>query len=103
MVGVPHVTGRQKLYAALVILTSDPDRIEERLEKAYRLAIAPVDVQLDIPPSFTREFLQIRAELQKEYFSPGSSRFANENDRKKWACDIAVRIVAFYDKLARFK
>lgn len=102
MVGVPHITSRQKIYTALVILASEPGEIDERLERAYRLAIAPIDVQLDIPPSFTGEFLQIRAELQKEYFSPGARPPAG-GDRKKWASHLAARIVALYDKLARFK
>lgn len=103
MVGVPSLTGRQKIYTALVILASEPGRIDERLEKAYRLSLAAVDPQLDIPPPLTAEFSKIRAELQKEFFTPGSSRFSDEHARRKWAADLAAKIVAFYDKLARFK
>lgn len=103
MVGVPHLTGRQKLYAALVILASEPGRIDERLEKAYRLGIAAVDAQLDIPPVLAAEFLKIRAELQKQFFNPGASRFTSEQDLRKWATGVAAKVVAFYDKLARFK
>lgn len=103
MVGVPHLTGRQKIYTALVILASEPGRIDERLEKAYRLSIAAVDAQLDLPPSLAAEFLKIRGELQQEFFSPGSSRFKSEHERRKWASELAARIVSFYDKLARLK
>lgn len=91
------------MYTALVILASEPGRIDERLEKAYRLSIAAVDPQLDIPPPLTAEFLKIRAELQKEFFSPTPDRFESERDRSKWASDVAAKIVAYYDKLARFK
>ena len=101
MVGVPHLTGRQKLYNALVILASEPGSIDERLEKAYRLAIAPVDAQLDIPPSLTAEFVKIRHELQQQYFNPGDARFDDGLDRRKWASAVAARVVALYDKLAR--
>jgi hypothetical protein len=103
MVGVPHLTGRQKIYTALVILASEPGRIDERLEAAYRLSIARIDAQLDIPPQFSAEFIAIRAELQREYFNPAPGRFASDNDKRKWAADVAGRIVAFYDKLARHK
>lgn len=103
MVGVPHLTGRQKIYTALVILASEPGTIDERLEAAYRLSITRIDAQLDIPPQFTSEFLAIRAELQREFFNPPPGRFASDKDRRKWAADVAAHIVAFYDKLARHK
>jgi len=101
MVGVPHLTGRQKVYTAIVILASAPGKIEERLEAAYRMAIAVIDAQLDIPPQLSGEFLKLRTELQKEFFNPPSSRFGSAADRRKWASDAATRLVAFYDKLAR--
>lgn len=102
MVGVPHLTGRQKLYTALVMLASEPGRIDERLEKAYRASIVAIDAQLDIPAPLLAEFLKIRAELQKEFFGGGSSRFKSERDRRKWASRVAARLVSFYDELARF-
>lgn len=103
MVGVPHLTGRQKVYTAVVILASGPGKIKERLEAAYRLALAAIDAQLDIPPRLSGEFVKLRSELRKEFFNPTAGRFSSDNDRKKWASDAAARLVAFYDKLARFK
>lgn len=98
MVGAPQYAGRQKLYSALLILACQPSAIEERLQTAHRLAISTIDPQLDIPPEFKAEFQRIRDELHKEFVfevrGPSSSR-------KQWAADMATRIVAIYDKLAR--
>lgn len=100
MVGAPQYSGRQKLYSALLVLACQPGPIQERLEAAYRLAIGSVDPQLDIPPEFKSEFQKLRQELHKEFVF----RVAHGSDataRKKWATDMATRIVALYDKLAR--
>ena len=98
MVGAPQYAGRQKLYSALLILACQPGPIDERLEAAHRLAIGSMDSQLDIPPDFKAEFQRIREELHKEFvFQPGGP----SNSRKQWAADMATRIVALYDKLAR--
>lgn len=98
MVGVPQYAGRQKLYSALVILACQPGAIDERLEAAHRLAIGSIDPQLDIPPEFKAEFQKIREELHKAFVfeTQGPS-----NGRRQWAADMATRIVALYDKLAR--
>lgn len=103
MVGVPQLSGKQKVYAALVILAAEPGEIEERLEAAYRLALAPVDAQLDIPPQLVAEFQEIRAALQNEYFGKTPKRVAASREARRWARDMAARVVAFYDKLARIK
>lgn len=100
MVGAPQYSGRQKLYSALLVLACQPGPIHERLEAAYRLAIGAVDPQLDIPPEFKAEFQKIRQELHKEFVF----RAAHGSDaaaRSKWATDMATRIVALYDRLAR--
>ena len=46
MVGVPHLTGKQKLYTALVSLVCETGGVEQRLRTAYRATIASVDPQL---------------------------------------------------------
>lgn len=100
MVGVPQLTGKQKIYTGLVLLASEPGEIEERLEAAYRKALASVDPQLELPAHFAAEFAQIQKALEAEFFGAvgGVSR-----QRRRWACDMAARIVALYDKLARFR
>ena len=100
MVGAPEYSGRQKLYSALLVLACQPGPIHERLEAAYRLAIGAVDPQLDMPPDFKAEFQRIRQELHREFVF----RAAHGSDaagRNKWATDMATRIVALYDRLAR--
>lgn len=100
MVGVPQLNGKQKIYSGLVLLASEPGEIEERLEAAYRKALASLDAQLELPPHFAAEFTRIQKALETEFFgaSGGPAR-----RRRRWACDMASRIVAFYDKLARFR
>lgn len=101
MVGVPHLTGKQKIYTALVVLVCEPDGVEKRLEAAYHRALASVDAQLDLPPEFAGEFVKIRDELRKELLFPTAQR--SEGERRRWAMAIATRVVAFYDRLARAK
>ena len=98
MVGVPHYAGRQKLYSAMLILACQPNSIDERLETAHRLAISSIDPQLDLPPEFKAEFQKIREELHKAFVFEARGP---SNSRKQWAADMATRIVALYDKLAR--
>lgn len=100
MVGVPQLTGKQKIYTALVILVCEPGGVEQRLASAYHAAINSVDPQLDLPPELVKEFVQIRDELRKEFLFPSSST-PSETDRRRWATRLATRIVAFYDALAR--
>ncbi|MFL6651336.1 MAG: hypothetical protein ACJ8J7_08625 [Sulfurifustaceae bacterium] len=102
MVGIPHLTGKQKIYTAVVILVCEPGAIEKRLESAYHSAIASVDPQLDLPPELVKEFVQIRDELRKEFVFPSASS-SSEAERRRWAARLATRIVAFYDILARTK
>lgn len=99
MVGVPQLSGRQKIYTALVMLASEPGEIEERLEAAYRTVLAAIDPQLELPAQFCAEFAQIQQALEAEFFASG----ARSRQRRRWASDMASRIVAFYDKLARFR
>lgn len=101
MVGVPHLTGKQKIYTALVVLVCEPGSVEKRLEAAYHTALASVDAQLDMPPDFVGEFAKIRDELRKEFLFPSAPR--PESDRQRWATNMAARLVAFYDGLARHK
>lgn len=100
MAGVPQLNGKQKIYTGLVLLASEPGEIEERLEAAYRKALASVDPQLELPPHFSAEFGNIQKALEKEFFGAIGSA---SRSRRRWACDMASRIVAFYDKLARFR
>lgn len=102
MVGIPHLTGKQKIYTAVVILVCEPGGVEKRLESAYHAAIASVDPQLDLPPELAKEFVQIRDELRREFIFP-SATSPSEADRRRWAARTATRIVAFYDALARAK
>lgn len=102
MVGIPHLTGKQKIYTALVILVCEPGGIEKRLESAYHGAIASVDPQLDLPPELVNDFIQIRDEMRKEFLFPPASP-ALEVDRRRRCARMATRIVAFYDALARAK
>lgn len=95
MVGVPQLTGRQKLLTALLILGCEPGRIEKRLKAAYQMVIAFIDPQLHIPPEFSNEFAALRAELHAEFLN------RQEEVNAAWACEMAARIVAFYDKLGR--
>jgi hypothetical protein len=101
MVGVPHLTGKQKIYTAIVILVCEPGGVEQRLEAAYRSVVAAVDPQLDLPPELSSEFAQIRDELRKEFIfrQPSESHV----DRPRWASTMAAKLVAFYDGLARYK
>lgn len=101
MVGVPHLTGKQKIYTALVVLVCEPGSVEKRLEAAFHRALASVDPQLDLPPELAGEFIKIRDELRKEILFPASAR--PEAERRRWATSMATRIVAFYDGLARTK
>lgn len=101
MVGVPHLTGKQKVYTALVVLVCEPGSVEKRLEAAYYRALASVDAQLDLPPELAGEFVKIRDELRKELLFPASQRA--ESERRRWATSMATRVVAFYDGLARTK
>lgn len=100
MVGVPHLTGRQKLFNALLVLACGPGNVNERLETTYRLAASTIDPQLDMPPEFKDEFVAIRNELQRVYFVATS---AAERTDTRWASDMAKRLVSLYDKLMRLK
>lgn len=100
MVGVPHLTGKQKIYTAVVVLICEPGNIEQRLKTAFDCTLAAVDPQLDLPPELTAEFVKIRNELRKEFLFPGASR---QPDRYKWARAMAAKIVAFYDSLCRIR
>lgn len=97
MVGVPHLTGRQKLFSALLVLASGAENIEQRLEAAYRL-VNIIDPQLDLPPELVDELENLRAELQRVYFLPSAN---SERPQPRWASEMAKRLVALYDKLAR--
>jgi hypothetical protein len=99
MVGVPHLTGRQKLYAAIVTLICESGSVDQRLRAAYRSAIASIDPQLDIPPELAGDFAKLRDELGKEFLY--ESVAFSTGERRRWAAAIATRIVAFYDRLAR--
>jgi hypothetical protein len=101
MVGVPSLTGKQQLFTALLILACEPGGIEERLESAYRLAIVSIDPQLHMPQELSSEFADLRNELQHEYAAPRDSGFIVQRYRAQWASDMASRLIAFYDKLAR--
>lgn len=102
MVGVPQLNGKQKIYTALVLLASEPGKIEERLQAAYQKVLRSIDAQLELPAQFCAEFEQIQKALERRFF-PGGGSAAPAHGRQRWACDTASRIVAFYDKLARFK
>jgi hypothetical protein len=99
MVGVPHLSGKQKIYSALLILACEPGKIEQRLEAAYRFALTTLDAQLDLPPQYAGEYMKIRDELQKAFLFSSHRNL----DSRQWATDLASRIVALYDKLARTK
>lgn len=101
MVGIPHLTGKQKIYTAIVVLVCEPGDVGARLEAAYHSALAAVDPQLDIPPELVGEFVKIRDELRKEFLFPPAPR--PPADRRRWATAMATRVVAFYDGLARIK
>ena len=101
MAGVPQLSGKQKIYTGLVLLACEPGEIEERLEAAYRKVLASIDAQLELPAQFCAEFQQIQKALEQAYF--GAPSPADNRQRRRWACDMASRIVAFYDKLARFR
>jgi hypothetical protein len=101
MVGVPSLTGKQKLFTALLILACEPEGIEQRLEAAYRLAIISIDPQLHMPQELSEEFAKLYSELQRQYSLPYDSGFIAHRYHRQWASDIASRLVAFYDKLAR--
>lgn len=72
----------------------------ERLENAYRLALAPIDVQLELPDAVHGEFLSIRRELERLYFAPDRDAIRDLNDAKK-ATKLAGRLVSLYDRLIR--
>ena len=101
MVGVPHLSGREKLRTALLILATEPANIARRLEACYRTAITLIDPQLDLPPQLKDEFVRIRNELQKAYFAPAQAASLRTNRQEAWASELAGRLVAFYDKLIR--
>ena len=101
MVGVPHLTGKQKLYTALVSLVCESGGVEQRMRSAFRSTIASIDPQLDIPPELAGEFTRLRDEMHREFVSPSNHRSGPE--RRQWAATMATRIVAFYDSLARIK
>lgn len=99
MVGVPHLTGKQKIYTAIVILVCEPGGVDDRLKAAYETAIASVDPQLDLPPDLAGDFTKIRDELRREFVFPSKPR--PEKERRHWATSMATKIVSFYDVLAR--
>lgn len=101
MVGVPHLTGKQKIYTALVILVCEPGGVDKRLEAAYHTVLASVDPQLDLPPDLSGEFVKIREELRRQFLFSATRR--SEQDLRRWAANMATRIVAYYDALARVK
>lgn len=100
MVGVPHLSGSQRIFNALFILACEHGPIAERLESAYRLALAPIDVQLELPEPVHGEFLSIRRELERLFFAPGREAIRDRNDEHK-AMKLAGRLVALYDRLVR--
>jgi hypothetical protein len=101
MVGVPRLTGKQKIYNALLILACEPGKIEKRLEAAYRMSLISIDPQLDLPPQHVKDFTEIRNELHKAFQLLASQPFKTDPERRQWATDAATRIVALYDKIAR--
>lgn len=103
MVGVPHLSGKEKIYSALLVLACEPGKIEKRLETAYRLVLSGIDPQLDLPPQYVRDFSRIRDELHKAYLVPQHADAAREIEHRQWATNIATDIVALYDKIARLK
>ncbi|MFL6624767.1 MAG: hypothetical protein ACJ8J7_06985 [Sulfurifustaceae bacterium] len=103
MVGVPHLTGRQKIRTALLVLACSPNDVARRLEEAYRSAILIIDPQLDLPPELKDEFMGIRAELQSVYHAPNPRTFPDEESRQRWASSLAGRLVTFYDQLIKAK
>jgi len=100
MIGVPRCTGRQKLYQALLVLASERGPIEERLAEAFRLAVAPIDLQLDLPEEVQPEFHGLRTRLQNFVMLPSA---VVEPGAHSEAAAIARQLVAFYDKLVRLK
>jgi len=91
MVGVPHLSGSQKIFNALFILACEQGSIVERLENAYRLALAPLDVQLELPESIHAEFLSVRKELERLYFAPNREAALNAIE---WTYSLLM--LAFY-------
>lgn len=102
MVGVPHLSGSQKIFNALFILACEQGSIVERLENAYRLALAPLDVQLELPESIHAEFLSVRKELERLYFAPNREAARDRSDEQR-AMRLAGRLVSLYDRLVRLR
>lgn len=102
MVGVPHLSGSQKIFNALFILACEHGSIVERLENAYRLALAPIDVQLELPEAVHGEFLSLRRELERLFFAPGHAAVRDLNDAQV-ATKLAGRLVSLYDRVVRLR
>lgn len=102
MVGVPHLSGSRKIFNALFILACEHGSVIERLESAYRLALAPIDVQLELPEAVHGEFLSIRRELERLYFAPDPQAIRDRNDASR-ATKLAGRLVSLYDRMIRLQ
>lgn len=101
MVGMPHLSGRQKLRTALLILATEQRDIVGRLQAAYQSVISIIDPQLDLPPELKDEFVQFRAELQTVYFAPTPRTFLSAEERQRWASRMAGQLVTLYDRAVR--